>query len=127
MSDWFGEEQATFGDRLCHAREAAGLEQRELAMRLGVSERTVRNWENDRSEPRSNRMQMLAGMLNVSLMWLMSGRGEGIAPPGEETPPRHQGIDAALRELARLRTDLARVSRALGAVEARLRQSAGRA
>ncbi|WP_366943525.1 helix-turn-helix domain-containing protein [Cypionkella sp.] len=77
--DWYGENTATFGDRLEAARESCGLSQTELAQRLGVRDTTIKSWEADEWEPRGNRLQMLAGMLNVSLMWLLSGRGEGVA------------------------------------------------
>jgi transcriptional regulator with XRE-family HTH domain len=96
---WYSEATATFGDRLCAAREAGGLSVSELGRRIGVGDKTVRAWEDDQSEPRSNRMQMLAGLLNVSLMWLMTGEGPGVAPPGEE-PARGAGVDVdALAEL----------------------------
>ena len=65
MTNWFNEEHATFGDRLEKARQAIGQSQEDLAQKLGVKLTTFRNWEDDRSEPRGNRMQMLAGMLNV--------------------------------------------------------------
>ena len=78
---WFSNEAATFGDRLSAAREAAGLTQEDLAARLGVRMTTLQAWEDDGAEPRGNRLQMLAGMLNVSLMWLMSGEGDGLDGP----------------------------------------------
>ncbi|MDO8984173.1 helix-turn-helix domain-containing protein [Cypionkella sp.] len=78
---WYSEVAATFGDRLEAARESCGMSQTELAQRLGVRDTTIKSWEADAWEPRGNRLQMLAGMLNVSLMWLLSGRGEGVAAP----------------------------------------------
>lgn len=36
----------------------------------------MHNWETDRSAPRSNRLLTLAGMLNVSPTWLLTGIGE---------------------------------------------------
>ena len=69
--------------------EQSGLTQKDLARRLGVRTSTVRNWEDDLSEPRANRLSMMAGLLNVSMMWLINGKGEGMdSPPdtGEVTP-----------------------------------------
>ena len=66
MSDWFGAETATFGDRLAGAREAAGLSQEELATRLGVRLETLEAWEDDLADPRANRLQMLAGGCSAS-------------------------------------------------------------
>ena len=76
--DWYGPEAATFGDRVAAAREQAGMTQAALAKRLGVRLATLKSWEDDHSEPRANRLSMLAGLLNVSMRWLISGEGEGI-------------------------------------------------
>ena len=71
----------TMGGRISAAREAAELTVAQAARRLGVKTSTLNNWENDRSEPRANRLTMLAGLLNVSPMWLITGRGEGVSEP----------------------------------------------
>lgn len=78
---YFGDDAATLGDRIAAARQGAGLTQTGLASRLGVSAKIISSWENDRSEPRANRLAMLAGMLNVSVTWLLNGGGEGVDPP----------------------------------------------
>jgi HTH-type transcriptional regulator, cell division transcriptional repressor len=101
-SEWFGEDVATFGDRLAAAREAANLSQDDLAQRLGVRDETIVAWEADEWEPRGNRLQMLAGMLNVSLMWLMTGRGAGLGGPIDEGA-LPLGARLALAEIAELR------------------------
>ena len=51
---------ATFGDRLTLARETLGVGQDELAARLGVTSAMLRDWEEDRAEPRTNRLHVLA-------------------------------------------------------------------
>ena len=80
---WYADEAATFGDRLAAAREGAGMEVADLAGRLGVRDTTVEAWEQDQADPRANRVQMLAGILNVSLIWLLSGKGPGVPAPAE--------------------------------------------
>jgi transcriptional regulator with XRE-family HTH domain len=65
----YSEDAATFGDRLALARESQNLTQEHLAKRLGLRVQTIQNWEFDRSEPRANKLQMLAGFLNVSMVW----------------------------------------------------------
>ncbi len=81
--DWYGPDKATFGDRLAAARENSNLSQNDLAKRLGVKNSTIKSWENDNSEPRANRLSMLAGLLNVSITWLISAEGSGVEAPSK--------------------------------------------
>lgn len=120
IKDWYGPETATFGDRLAAAREMADMTQAELARRLGVRLATLRSWEDDLSEPRANRLSMMAGLLNVSMMWLINGQGEGLDAPLEDTALPASATDV-LNELRELRTDmLARVEQ-MGRLEKKLR------
>jgi transcriptional regulator with XRE-family HTH domain len=120
QTDWYGPDVATFGDRVAAAREAAGMTQPVLARRLGVRVVTLRGWENDLSEPRANRLSMLAGMLNVSMMWLMNGEGEGL--DGSETGVMLPS-DAAeiLDEMRALRVEITQSAKRFGCLEKRLR------
>ncbi|MEM8592086.1 MAG: helix-turn-helix transcriptional regulator [Pseudomonadota bacterium] len=81
-ADFYHDDKATLGDRITGAREAAELSQGQLAEQLGVKLSTLRKWEEDQSEPRANRLQMMAGLLNVSLRWLLTGQGEDLVPSG---------------------------------------------
>ncbi len=67
----------TIGGRISLARDARDITVDEAADILGVEADTWNSWENDRAEPRSNRLDMMAGVLQVSVTWLLSGRGEG--------------------------------------------------
>lgn len=108
--DFYAEDRATLGDRIIAARESAGLDSRELAQRLGVRHRTLKSWEDDATEPRSNRLQMLAGVLGVSLVWLMTGRGDG--PSASAGAPAQPGLGEELRAVRGLLTAAAeRLSR----------------
>jgi transcriptional regulator with XRE-family HTH domain len=118
-ADWYDPEATTFGDRLTGAREAAGLGQADLARRLGVRVKTLRAWEEDQSEPRANRVSMLAGLTNVSLVWLMTGEGRGPAPA---TAAEDGGL---LEDVGRARREAARLADRLGRLEARLRARLG--
>lgn len=62
------------GPRIAIARENMGMSVDELAAHLGVTPASVAAWESDQRTPRANRLQMLAGILNVSLAWLLEGR-----------------------------------------------------
>ena len=45
----------------------------QLASRVAVKSKTLENWENARSEPRGNKLVVLAGVLQVPLIWLLTG------------------------------------------------------
>jgi transcriptional regulator with XRE-family HTH domain len=69
-------EQVLFGERLKNAREAAGLSRKAMANNLGVKLATIDKWESGKMDPRANRLQMLASLLNVPLVWLLAGSQE---------------------------------------------------
>lgn len=117
--DWYSADAATFGDRLAAAREAAGLTPPALARQLGVKLETIQNWENDHSEPRANKLQMLSGMLNVSLRWLLTGEGEGVESP--EAVAESADLTKALADLGRMRAQALALSKDMGHLEKRLR------
>ena len=98
---WYSEDAATFGDRLAGAREALGFSQHDLAGRLGVKDKTILAWEQDMAEPRANKLQMMSGVLNVSMRWLLTGEGVGIAEPGTvELPGEVTELLAEFREVS---------------------------
>ncbi|QFS81652.1 HTH-type transcriptional regulator ImmR [Roseivivax sp. THAF40] len=120
--DWYGPDAATFGDRVAAAREAAGMSPEQLARRIGVKARTLQNWENDLSEPRANKLSMLSGLLNVSMIWLLTGEGEGVVGPGEAETSSGDLRDA-ITELRAIRTDMKALAERAGHLEKRLRNA----
>lgn len=118
--DWYGPESATFGDRLAAAREAASMTQGALAKRLGVKLKSLQNWEEDLSEPRANRLSMLAGILNVSMVWLITGEGEGLTDPDEDDT-LSPDVNEVLVELRSLRAQFKSRIDQLGRLEKKLR------
>ncbi|ADZ71220.1 helix-turn-helix domain-containing protein [Polymorphum gilvum] len=112
-----GGPERTLGERICLARDAAGLSTAQLARRLGVRTATLQAWESDRAEPRSNRLVLLAGVLGVSPTWLLVGRGDGPMEP-DETAVATAGLRAdllAMRAQAQALTD--QIDSALGRLE----------
>ncbi|MGF6257076.1 helix-turn-helix domain-containing protein [Ensifer sp. ZNC0028] len=67
----------TIGGRISLARDAINLSVEQISAIAGVTEETWISWENDRAEPRANRLDMMAGILQVNIAWLLDGRGTG--------------------------------------------------
>lgn len=67
-----------FGARLQRFRTDAGLNQADVAKRMGVSAPSVSSWENGRARPKHDRMAKLAAILGVETADLLED-----APPEE--------------------------------------------
>lgn len=71
--------RVAFGKRVKHAREAAGLNQAELARRLGRTRSSVANIEAGRQTPSAEMAERCAQILRCDPGWLLAG--EQVAPP----------------------------------------------
>lgn len=89
----------TLGGRIQRARLTRGLTVSQLARRAGILTKTLDNWERDRSAPRANKLNVLAGALGVPVLWLLGGGGEEVATDAAVT----------LNETANLRRKLDRL------------------
>lgn len=72
-----------FKDRLKAARKHAGLNQAELATRIGVQQTSISDLERGKSKSTSFSTQ-IAHELGVSALWLATGRGEMVATISDE-------------------------------------------
>lgn len=82
-------------DRLRKAREAAALDQAELAERIDVSRRTIGNYEAGRVEPRMIVLKQWALATGVDLSWLL-----GTTRPGNGTGMVNNDLPTTLRVVA---------------------------
>ncbi|KAA3630697.1 MAG: XRE family transcriptional regulator [Proteobacteria bacterium] len=98
-------EETLLGERIAKARQAKGLSPRQLAQRLGIKKTTLLNWESERSAPRANRINQLAGVLDVPLLWLIAGAE---VPAAIATPDLNEttAIEAKLRRAENLVNEL---------------------
>ena len=63
----------TFGEKVKAERTKLGLNQDELAEKIGVTRRVICSYENDKSRPRGmDRYKKLAEALNLNLNYLLS-------------------------------------------------------
>lgn len=116
---------SNMGSRIRQSRTRLGLTTQQLATRIGVKPATVENWENDRSEPRANRLVMVSGILGVPVLWLLNGEapGDGAAKPNfDEAAAIARKLESAVamqQDLAALLIDISagvrRLRRELGA------------
>ena len=122
----FVDENQTLGGRLQNARARQGLSISEVAKLSGVQKKTLMNWELDRSEPRSNRLIQLAGVLGVQAAYLLDGQG-GDAPVPQRSKDEVKVVLADLEARAEtLARDVLRIGeeiQQLGNQITRLRQS----
>ena len=111
-------EDTTLGGRVFQAREAAGLTVSQVINRLGVRKATYLAWEADRSEPRANKLVALAGILNVSPTYLLSGLGRAAVQP-----LKHQQIIDDLRiEIEQLEVTLKAANKMLSRIKSQAKR-----
>jgi transcriptional regulator with XRE-family HTH domain len=102
----------TVAQRIAFQRNHLGLTQSQLARRAGVKTSTLQAWETGRKEPRADKLLRLAGILQVSLVWLMSGNTPDDAVNAASAPETEriaQTLDRALslqHDLAALLIDV---------------------
>ena len=118
---WYSDTAAIFGDRIAGACEGLSLSQSDLARKLGIKLKTLCDWENDLSEPRANKLQMMSGVLNVSLVWLLTGEGDGPTDPADDGGSDNPTAEI-IGEISDLRREMARLVSRMGDLESRLRQ-----
>ncbi|MGS1096203.1 helix-turn-helix domain-containing protein [Aquamicrobium terrae] len=95
----------TFGGRFSRALDACDLDARGFARRIGVRTATVRAWETDRTMPNFHRLTKIAGLLGVSIAWLLHGVGQGPNESGAEAEsPEHVGEQLAKLKLLHAET-----------------------
>lgn len=78
--------------RIKENRKKLGLSQSDLAIRCGVSQPTVANWERGGHVPRHDALQKIADCLGVDSVWLLSGELPANQGPSHKylnTPIRH--------------------------------------
>lgn len=89
----------TFGEKVKNERNRLGLNQDELAKKIGVTRRVISSYENDSSRPRgTERYKKLAEALGVNINYLLSENEAFIADV--EDNYGHRGAKQAKELLA---------------------------
>lgn len=74
-------------ERIKQIREELKCTQEEFANTLGVSQKTVSQWEQDRNKPQIDVLRVLRDQYNINLNWLLTGRGNMFLTPEEKQHP----------------------------------------
>ena len=110
-------ENNSIGERISSARIATGLSEEQFANRLGVKRSSVEHWEAGSQSPRANRINQMAGILQVPVVWLLAGGDDlpdDVLPDLSETRGLEEKISRAeqlVNELSFVLTDLRRITR----------------
>ncbi len=75
-------DKQTMGALIAEKRKAQGMTQRDLAERLGVTDKAVSKWERDLSCPDISAISKLAQVLGITVEELLAGQGH----PAKEAP-----------------------------------------
>jgi len=71
----------TLGERIRRARKAAGLTQKELALKVGVTRPAVGQWESDTTAPGYAKLDEVAAALGTTAQEILyGGTGDNVAP-----------------------------------------------
>ena len=94
----------SFVTRLKEARNRAGLQQKELAVRSGVSLRTIQNWEGDKRRPSHfDAVADVARVLGVSSAELLSEEDTRVIEASERGGSRgRRDVEALIAEVSGL-------------------------
>lgn len=82
----------TRGDRLRKARQLTGLNTRDFAEAIGVSQKTVNNAESDAHDVRKIVLNAWAMATGISAVWLETGEGAVDSPDPSSSPSPSDGL-----------------------------------
>ncbi len=106
--------------RITEARDAAGLSIAQIARRLAVKTKTIENWESGVTSPRTNKLQMLAGVLGVPLLWLIDGGAE--YDPMPTRPGRLDLLEQKVERMNNLQRELQQLNNEIAVEIAAIRK-----
>ena len=96
-------EEMTLGGRIYASRQNAGMTLHMAANLLGVKSSTLKSWENDRSEPRVNKLVALAGLVGVSPTHFLAEEGNDGADVAAIKGRRGKLVDMLKEEMSFVR------------------------
>jgi len=95
---------ALLGNRIAEARRLKAYTIKDAARRMSVTEKTFQKWEGGKSKPRANKLQTLAGVLGVSLLWMLSGEEQ--FEPEASSPSQLDKLGQKVERMDQLQQEL---------------------
>lgn len=65
-----------YGERLQNSIKSAGITQKELSAKMRISEDSIVRYIKEKSYPKINTLIEICDFLNISIIWLLSGKEE---------------------------------------------------
>ena len=112
------EEQMTLGGRIFASRQNAGISLHMAASLLGVKHATLKSWENDRSEPRVNKLVALAGLLGVSPTHFLAEEGDDGLNMSANKGSRKELVEMLKEEISHAREEQKKLNQRLRHIDA---------
>ncbi|MDD3594825.1 helix-turn-helix domain-containing protein [Sulfuricurvum sp.] len=74
----------SIGKRVSLIRSKLNMSQYDLSESIGVSQKTISQWEVDKSDPSADALQKICSSLSISANWLLLGKGDMFLSGEEE-------------------------------------------
>lgn len=90
----------TFGKKIKNARVAKKMTQKELALKIGAKHNSISDWENDKSKPDPDAIELLCGVLDISPNYLInSSPSESLSPAENDLIKKYRTLDTHGRKI----------------------------
>lgn len=89
----------TFGNRLRESRTTKKMTQRQLADMVGVKHNSISDWENDKSKPDPDTIELLCGVLDITPNYLLNTNSEALSAFEKELIKKYRALDMHGKEM----------------------------
>ena len=89
----------TFGNRLRESRTTKKMTQRQLADLVGAKHNSISDWENDKSKPDPDTIELLCGVLGITPNYLLNTNSDDLSPIEKEIIKKYRALDMHGKEM----------------------------
>lgn len=95
----------TFGEKIKEARKAKKMTQKELAKKIDVAHNSVSDWENDKSKPDADTIELLCGILEIAPNYLLATSTDEFTPAEKILIRQYRMLSEYARESIQISID----------------------